>query len=142
MPAEEKQDADIRKFEEIGTHPAANHNAIVEALDFHEGIGAERKAARLRFLFNRWARRLDGQKGIKILTPYDPRQSCGLANFSLAGVDVNAIGAHLMEKYRIISTPIVHPEFSGVRITPNVYTTREEIDTFAGAIERIIEKGL
>ena len=28
------QDADIRKFEEIGTHPAANHNAIAEALTF------------------------------------------------------------------------------------------------------------
>src|SRR5215213_2990599 len=36
---------DIRKFEEIGTHPAANHNAIAEALTFPEGIGAQRKAA-------------------------------------------------------------------------------------------------
>ena len=26
----------IRKFEEIGTHPAANHNAIAEALALHE----------------------------------------------------------------------------------------------------------
>ena len=28
-------DADIRKYEEIGTHPAANHNAIAAALAFH-----------------------------------------------------------------------------------------------------------
>ena len=49
MAADKKQDNDIRKFEEIGTHPAANHNAISEALTFHEGIGSERKAARLRF---------------------------------------------------------------------------------------------
>src|SRR6516225_8962751 len=68
MAADEKQDDNIRKFEEIGTHPAANHNAISEALTFQEGIGIERKAARLRYLKDRWERRLDGQKGVKILT--------------------------------------------------------------------------
>ena len=68
MAAESKQDADIRKFEEIGTHPAANHNAIAEALTFHEGIGIERKAARLRYLKDPWARRLEAQKGVRVLT--------------------------------------------------------------------------
>src|SRR5437868_271957 len=84
MASEERNDDNIRKFEEIGTHPAANHNAIAEALTFHEGIGAERKAARLRYLFHRWAKRLDGQPGVRLLTSYDPQQSCGLANISLA----------------------------------------------------------
>ena len=51
-------DENIRKYEEIGTHPAANHNAIAVALAFHRGIGVERKAARLRYLRNRWAKRL------------------------------------------------------------------------------------
>src|SRR4051812_24497938 len=58
MAADKKQENDIRKFEEIGTHPAANHNAISAALAFHRGIGAERKIARLRFLRDRWAKRL------------------------------------------------------------------------------------
>ena len=57
-PAAAAKNDDIRKFEEIGTHPAANHNAIAEALAFHEGIGIERKAARLRYLRDRWATRL------------------------------------------------------------------------------------
>ncbi|MEP7273439.1 MAG: aminotransferase class V-fold PLP-dependent enzyme, partial [Acidobacteriota bacterium] len=142
MPADEKQDDDIRKFEEIGTHPAANHNAINEALDFHEGIGAERKTARLRFLFQRWAKRLEGQKGVKILTSFDPRQSGGLATFTIDGVNPVQLAGHLYEKYRIISTAIVHDEFRGLRVTPNVYTTLEEIDTFAQAVEKVIEKGL
>ena len=34
-PAVAEKKGDIRKFEEIGTHPAANHNAIAEALAFH-----------------------------------------------------------------------------------------------------------
>src|SRR5262244_55434 len=108
--------ANIRKFEEIGTHPAANHNAIAEALTFHEGIGVERKAARLRYLKDRWARRLETIKGVRVLTPYDPQQSCGLANFSVDGLDHIKLGAHLWEKYRIICTPITHEEFKGIRI--------------------------
>jgi isopenicillin-N epimerase len=142
MPADEKQDSDIRKFEEIGTHPAANHNAIIEALDFHEGIGADRKGARLRYLFQRWAKRLEAQKGVKILTSFDPRQSCGLATFNIDGIDPYQLGTHLYDQYRIISTPIGHEEFRGLRITPNVYTTIQEIDTFAEAVEKVIAKGM
>ncbi|HEY7544326.1 MAG TPA: aminotransferase class V-fold PLP-dependent enzyme, partial [Blastocatellia bacterium] len=141
MAADKKQDEDIRKFEEIGTHPAANHNAIAEALTFHEGIGIERKAARLRYLKDRWAQRLGELKGVKILTPFDTAQSCALANFSIEGIDAPKLVAHLWQQYRIISTPIVHQEFSGIRITPNVYTTLAEIDTFCEAVEKAIRSG-
>jgi selenocysteine lyase/cysteine desulfurase len=142
MAADKTQDDNIRKFEEIGTHPAANHNAIAEALTFHEGIGAERKAARLRFLKDRWARRLETQKGVRILTPYDPAQSCGLANISIDGIDPVKLANHLWDSHRILATPIVHTEFSGLRVTPNVYTTLREVDTFCDAIERVIRTGL
>ena len=142
MAADKTQDTNIRKFEEIGTHPAANHNAISEALTFQEGIGMENKAARLRYLKNRWAKRFEAQKGFKILTPFDPRQSCGLANVSIEGTDVGKLGAYLWDHYRIIVTPIVHPEFQGLRITPNIYTTLEDIDTFCDAVESITHRGL
>jgi len=143
MPAEEKLDSDIRKFEEIGTHPAANHLAIAEALTFHEGIGSERKAARLRYLFHRWAKRLEGKKGVKLLTSFDPQQSCGLASVAIEGVDLAKLGAHLWDEYRIITTPIVNDRgVNGLRVTPNIYTTLREIDTFAEVMERVIERGL
>src|SRR2546428_11881569 len=127
MAAPPEMNGNIRKFEEIGTHPAANHNAIAEALTFHEGIGAERKASRLRFLFQRWAKRLDKLPRIKILTPYDPAQSCGLASVAIEGMDPNKLVAHLWDTHRIIVTPIVHKEFTRVRVTPNVYTTLAEL---------------
>jgi selenocysteine lyase/cysteine desulfurase len=142
MAAPTEMDGNIRKFEEIGTHPAANHNAIAEALTFHEGIGAERKAARLRFLFNRWAKRLEKLPSVKILTPYDPAQSCGLASFSVTGVEVGKLVRHLWDKHRIIVTAINHAEFSCVRVTPNVYTTLGEIDRFGDVMEDVIRKGL
>ena len=84
-PANESRDADIRKFEEIGTHPAAMHNAIAEALEFHHSIGGERKAARLRYLRNRWASRLHETPGAKVLTSFDPAQGCAIGLLSMAG---------------------------------------------------------
>src|SRR5437762_6260984 len=47
--ANERQNADVRKFEQVGTQQAAPKAAIAEALAFHQAIGAERKAARLRY---------------------------------------------------------------------------------------------
>jgi len=142
MAAPPEMNRDVRKFEEIGTHPAANHNAIAEALTFHEGLGPERKAARLRYLFQRWAKRLDQRPGVRILTPYDPAQSCGLASLSVEGLDVNKLVAFLWDKHRILVTPIVHKEFSCVRVTPNVYTTLPEVDRFTDVMEDVIRKGL
>src|SRR5215203_3752402 len=136
-PAAESRAKDIRKFEEIGTHPAANHNAIAEALTFHEGIGIERKAARLRYLRNRWADRLKTTGRFRIHTNLEPAHSCAIGTVQVLGVPTSKAVSQLWEKWRIIATPIKHAEYTGIRVTPNVYTTLEEIDTFADAMEKI-----
>jgi selenocysteine lyase/cysteine desulfurase len=127
---------DIRKFEEIGTHPAANHNAIGEALTFHESIGVERKAARLRYLRHRWEERAARLPGVRILTSPDPAQSCGLGFLGLERVNPNDLVNRLWEKYGIITVAISSDEYAGLRITPNIYTTLEEVDTFSAAVEK------
>jgi selenocysteine lyase/cysteine desulfurase len=141
-PAAASKQNDIRKFEEIGTHPAANHNAIAEALTFHEGIGIERKAARLRYLRDRWAKRLAQHPKVRIHTNLDPAHSCAIGNVQVTGIPAGELVSHLWAKWRIIATPIVHAEYEGIRVTPNVYTTLEEVDTFAGAMEEIAERGI
>ena len=142
QPANASQDDDIRKFEEIGTHPAANHNAIAEALTFHEGIGAERKAARLRYLRDRWMRRLAGQPRVQLHSSFDGLQAPGLANVGIEGVDPGALTSHLWTTRRIIVTPIGHQACTGIRVTPHVYTLLGEIDQFADAMEDVIRHGL
>jgi selenocysteine lyase/cysteine desulfurase len=138
-PAAESKTNDIRKFEEVGTHPAANHNAIAEALAFHQAIGIDRKSARLRYLSDRWTTRLEKVPRVKILSSGLPNQSWGLANISLEGVDVSKAYDFLWGKYRIITAPIKHAEYQGLRITPNIYTTLDEIDTFSTAIEELLK---
>ncbi len=142
MPAPESMSKDIRKFEEIGTHPAANHNAIAEALAFHDGIGGERKAARLRYLRDRWVKRLEGQLGVTVFTSPNPQMSCAIATFGIDGHEPNKVVEHLWKNRRILATPIIHAEFQGIRITPNVYTTLREVDTFAESVEHILRHGL
>src|SRR5438094_2460499 len=126
-PAAANKSDNIRKFEEVGTHPAANHNAIAEALVFHQAIGIERKSARLRYLTDRWATRLEKHPRVKILSSREPDQAWGLANVSLEGVDVSKAYDFLWTKYRIITAPIKHAEYQGLRVTPNVYSTLEEL---------------
>jgi selenocysteine lyase/cysteine desulfurase len=36
----------------------------------------------------------------------------------------------------------VHAEYRGVRVTPNVYSTLDEIDTFAQAMEDLARQGM
>ncbi len=140
-PPEERID-DIRKFEEIGTHPAAPRLAIAEALTFYEGLGAARKEARLRFLRDRWAKRLMHQDRVILSTNLDPKQSCGIGTVGIEGIKPGELTRHLFKAHKIVVTPITHKDFSGVRVTPNTYTSLREVDTFCRAVEEVIEKGL
>jgi isopenicillin-N epimerase len=142
MAAHSGQREDIRKFEEIGTHPASQRNAITEALNFHESIGGERKAERFRYLRRRWSDRLRHLPGVKILNSDDPEQSCAIGFVSVEGIEAPALADYLANKHRIWTVAVVTPgEYQGLRITPNVYTTLEEIDTFAEVMEKVIKLG-
>jgi selenocysteine lyase/cysteine desulfurase len=143
MAAPPEMDENIRKYEEIGTHPAANHNAISAALAFHRAIGSERKIARLRYLRDRWAKRLVAESDrVKVLTPLDSPHAGAIGFFTVAGMDTDKLYGWLIEKNKIVTTPITHPEFKGIRITPNVYTTLDEVDLFAEKVLEAVKKGV
>jgi selenocysteine lyase/cysteine desulfurase len=143
MGSGEGNKANIRKYEEIGTHPQANFNAVSAALAFSRGIGIERKISRLRYLRDRWANRLLAESDrVHVLTPLKNDKAGAICLFNVDGIDPVKLGGWLMANYRIVNTPIVHPEFSGIRITPNVYTSIDEIDTFGDAVIKAIKKGM
>jgi isopenicillin-N epimerase len=135
MASSERNDDDIRKFEEVGTHPAANFDAICEALTFNQSIGIERKAARLRYLKDRWATRLAQHPKVRILHNPDPEMSCGIGMFGLKGADPRKLTEALQSKHAIYTAMSPHEEYTGIRITPSVYTTLAEVDFFASSVE-------
>jgi len=140
--ADECKKDDIRKFEEIGTHPCPNKIAIGDALTFHQGIGSKNKEARLIYLRDRWAKRLLKNDRIRLHTSLKPGKSCAIATVEIKGIDTSAVAKELWDKYRIFVVAINHKEFTGCRITPHVYTTIEEIDRFSDAMETILKNGV
>jgi selenocysteine lyase/cysteine desulfurase len=139
MACDQSQTNDIRKFEEIGTHPAANHDAISEALVFNENIGIGRKAARLRYLRDRWANRLAQNPKCRILHSQDPEQSCGIGFLSFNGADASKMRDTLWSKYNILTAYMPHAEYTGLRITPHIYSTLRDIDFFSEAVEKEVK---
>jgi isopenicillin-N epimerase len=138
-----EQEGDIRKYEEIGTHPAANHNAVSVAIAFNRGIGPERKIARLRYLRDRWAKQLlAASDRVKMITEIGPEKSGAIGVVAIDGMDLGKLGGWLLSQHRIVTTPMVTDEFQGMRITPSVYTTVDEVDLFADRVIRAIRQGL
>jgi isopenicillin-N epimerase len=148
--APERQANDIRKFEAIGTHPWAIRAGLGESLAFHQAIGAERKAARLRYLTLRWANALKSQPRVKILSNLgEPAETWAVAAVNIEGIDVRSLAKFLMDKYRIVVVPLVGGappnqvfDYQALRVSPNVYTTLEEIDTFVAAMKDALENGV
>jgi selenocysteine lyase/cysteine desulfurase len=143
MGSDKSREANIRKYEEIGTHPQANFNAVSVAITFHRTIGGERKIARLRYLRDRWAKALLAESPrVKVLTELGPDKAGAICMFGVEGIDPVKLGSWMLANYRIVNTPIVHPEFNGIRITPSIYTTTDELDTFVDAVKTAIKKGI
>ena len=147
--APDRQTNDVGKFEAIGTHPQAIRAATAEALAFHQAIGAERKAARLRYLTLRWANAIKDHPRVRLHSSLEKGQTWGVAMVGIDGVDPRALSQHMMDRYRIVvnavtggSPPNQVFDYSGLRVTPNVYTTLEEIDTFAQAMLDVAKNGL
>jgi isopenicillin-N epimerase len=134
MAANKSQDNDIRKFEEVGTHPAANFLGICEAITFNQNIGIERKSARLRYLRDRWADQIAKSQKVRILHNPDPEMSCGIGMFGVVGGDASKLVSVLQSKYGIYTAYVPHEEYIGIRVTASVYTTPHEVDYFAAAV--------
>jgi len=140
-PAEEGQKDNIRKFEDVGTRTFANRAAIAEAITFNEGLGLERKAARLRYLKERWATRLKAQPRVRFLSSLDPAESCAIATFGIDGADHAKLAQTLLNEHAIVVSHMKHAKFEGFRIVPNVSMTLKEIDYFTDIMEKLLKQG-
>ena len=133
------EDTDIRKLNHTGTHPAHTDLAIENAIDFHNEIGSARKEARIRHLQQYWTKQVRGTPRIVMNTPSDPKRTCAIANVGIDGMKPADLGRALFEQHRIWTVAIDRPAANvhGVRVTPHVYTTLAELDTFVRALRTL-----
>jgi selenocysteine lyase/cysteine desulfurase len=130
----ERKEDDILRLNHIGTHPVHTDLAINNAIDFYLTLGVERKEARLRYLQNYWSSKVRNVPKVVLNTPADAARSCGIANVGIATMKPGDLAETLLKKYKIYTVAIDGANVHGCRITPNVYTTTEELDTFVKAI--------
>lgn len=135
--ADWKAPSDIRRLNHTGTHPVHTDLAIENAIDYLERLGLERKEARLRYLQNYWSNQVRNHKGIIVNTPVERHRSCAIANVGIEGMKPSELAKTLLEKYNIWTVAIDSPPVRGCRITPNIYTTTEELDVFVAALKEL-----
>ncbi|WP_077919431.1 aminotransferase class V-fold PLP-dependent enzyme [Spirosoma sp. 209] len=130
-------DTDIRKLNHTGTHPVATDLAIQDAIRFHTSIGIDRKEARLRYLQHYWTDQVRKHPNITLNTPETPARSCAIANVGIAGKTPAELAKVLFDRYRIFTVAIDNANVRGVRVTPHLYTTTAELDTFVRALTEL-----
>lgn len=130
-------DTDIGKLNHTGTHPVHTDLAIMDAIDFHETIGMARKEARLRYIQNYWTSRVRDLPNIMLNTPKDPKRSCAIANVGVKGLLPRDLSKILLDKYRIWTVAIDTANVHGARITPHLFTSTAELDTFVAALKEL-----
>jgi selenocysteine lyase/cysteine desulfurase len=128
---------DISRLNHIGTHPAHTDLAIFNAIDYYNMIGAERKEARLRYLQHYWSDKVRNMPHIILNTPADPVRSCGIANVGIKEMKPKDLADVLFKKYRIYTVPIDGANVHGCRITPNVYTSTDDLDVLVKALTEL-----
>ena len=137
FPGPDPGSDDIRKFEHQGTRDVPAELAIGQAIDFHNSIGQARKTARLHYLKQYWVERVNDVTGIEFWCPEDSQFSGALTTFSIKGKTGPELHNILWNEARIHTTPITHEGIDGVRVTPNVYTSLQDLDRLIMVIRNI-----
>lgn len=127
----------ISRLNHTGTHPVYTDLTVIEAIDYYNMLGAERKETRLRYLQHYWSDKVRNLPHIILNTPSDPQRSCAIANVGVKGIEPGELGDILFRKYKIYTAPIDGAHVHGCRITPNVYTTTEELDVLVRALKEL-----
>ena len=128
---------EVKRLNHIGTHPVHNDLAILNAIDYLNWIGLNRKEKRLRFLQNYWTSALRNKSNIIINTPIESSRSCGIANVGVKGLSPSDLAKKLMLDFKIFTVAIDYANVKGCRITPNVFNTLEDIDQLIVALKKI-----
>ena len=128
---------DIRKLNHTGTHPVHTDLTIKHAIAYYKKLGAERKEHRLRFLQEYWTKKVRHHPNIVVNTPIESHRACGIANVGIKHIKAGDLAKILLEKYKIWTVAIDYANVQGCRITPNIYTTTEELDVLVKALKEL-----
>ena len=70
-------------------------------------------------------------------TPVEPKRYCAIGNVGIETIDPADFSKQLLDDYKIWTVAINRPGVRGLRITPNLFTTTEELDILVKAIKEL-----
>ncbi|MDX2192395.1 MAG: aminotransferase class V-fold PLP-dependent enzyme [Gemmatimonadales bacterium] len=129
-----------------GTTHFATVMAIPDALAFQAAIGVERKAARLRYLRDRWVAAVRGVPGVDILTPDAPGMVGAITSFRLHGrgdrAANQAVAKALLDEFGVFTVWRSGPAGGDcVRVTPALHSGPADCDRLAAALRTLAARG-
>lgn len=133
----EKDPNKIQRLSHTGTHPVSTDLTIIDAIEYLNSIGIKKKESRLRFLKTYWQNALKDESNIVINTPFDPQRSCGIGNVGLKNMKPETLAKRLYKEFGIFTVAIDYANVKGCRITPNIFTSENELDTFINAMKSL-----
>jgi len=134
--AGDKEDEDIRKFEHLGTRPFYIEQATDKAIDFYDMIGSKRKEERLHYLKNYWMERVKNIPKVQLHTSFKKEFGCAIGLVGVQDKKPAELDNYLWSNYKIHTVGIEWENITGVRITPNVYTSTKNLDRLVEGIEK------
>ena len=134
---DKKEPGDISRLNHTGTIPVYHDITIENAIDYYSLLGGARKEARLRYLQEYWTKKVRDINGININTPKESHRACGIANVGIEGMDPADLAKKLLDDYKVFTVAINDANVHGCRITPNVFTTTEELDILVKALKEM-----
>ena len=109
----------------------------MDAIEYLNWIGIRKKEKRLRYLKTYWQQALKDVPNIVINTSFDSHRSCGIGNVGIKGINPETLAKRLYDEFKIFTVAIDYANVKGCRITPNVFTKTEELDTFIIAMKTL-----
>ena len=128
---------DIERLSHTGTKPVHVDLGIINAIEFHNIIGGKRKESRLKFLKKYWTEKVKDHPKIILNTPWDEERHGAIANVLIEGMTAAQMENKLLKEYKIHTVQVKRPNVHGIRVTPNVYTSTEELDRFVAALKEM-----
>jgi isopenicillin-N epimerase len=126
-----------RKFEVFGQREDPRVAALEAAIDFINLVGMPVVEARLRLLAARAKQGLSAIPQVRMKTNLEPELSAGVIKFQLRNMPTKKAYDTLWERNRLAIAMTASGDSEGLRFSPQIYNSPEEIDRAVGAVREL-----
>ena len=131
-----------QKLEGMGQRDDARLVAFAESISFRESIGRKVIEERLRQLSGYLITELKKLDGVQVYTDPAPGRSGNIVIFKPGTLDPRRFAAALGEKDGVVATLRAGQDRPGLRVSPHLYNTMDEMQRLVAATKKYLASGV